>query len=34
MPELRWSFGYPVALASMVAIDVYLYRRFRRIGWL
>ena len=34
MPELRWSFGYPVALGTMVAIDVFLYRRFRRIGWL
>jgi magnesium transporter len=34
MPELRWSFGYPLTIALMVAIDVYLYRRFRRIGWL
>ena len=34
MPELRWSFGYPVTLAVMAAIDVYLFRRFRRAGWL
>jgi magnesium transporter len=34
MPELRWSFGYPVVLAVMVALDVYLFWRFRRAGWL
>jgi magnesium transporter len=34
MPELRWSFGYPVTLALMAAIDIYLFRRFRRAGWL
>ena len=34
MPELRWRFGYPVTVALMAAIDVYLFRRFRRIGWL
>jgi magnesium transporter len=34
MPELRWSLGYPVTLALMVVIDVYLFWRFRRAGWL
>ena len=34
MPELRWSLGYPVALLTMVVIDVYLFFRFRKTGWL
>ncbi len=34
MPELSWSFGYPVALIVMAAIDVYLFYRFRKTGWL
>jgi magnesium transporter len=34
MPELTWSFGYPATLAVMVAIDAYLFYRFRKAGWL
>ncbi|HUQ29591.1 MAG TPA: magnesium/cobalt transporter CorA [Usitatibacter sp.] len=34
MPELKWTFGYPLALAVMAVIDFLLFRRFRRIGWL
>jgi magnesium transporter len=34
MPELKWSFGYPLVMAVMVAIDGYLFYRFRRSGWL
>ena len=34
MPELRWSFGYPLIVAVMVTACTLLYRRFRRIGWL
>ena len=34
MPELRWSFGYPLVVAVMVTACTLLYRRFRRIGWL
>jgi magnesium transporter len=34
MPELRWSFGYPVTLVVMAAIDVYIFWRLRRAGWL
>ena len=34
MPELEWQFGYPIALAVMALIDVYLFARFRKAGWL
>ena len=34
MPELKWRFGYPLALASMATVSAYLYYRFRRSGWL
>ena len=34
MPELGWSFGYPLALAATAAGCVFLYRRFKRAGWL
>jgi magnesium transporter len=34
MPELHWTFGYPLALALMVSISVGLYAVFRRIKWL
>ncbi len=34
MPELRWRWGYPMALGVIAAAAVLLYRRFRRVGWL
>ena len=34
MPELRWTFGYPLALGLMLVLCVSLYRYFRKIGWL
>jgi magnesium transporter len=34
MPELEWTWGYPLALGVMTLIDALLWRRFRRIGWL
>jgi magnesium transporter len=34
MPELQWSFGYPLVLAVILAICLYLYWRFKRAGWL
>ena len=34
MPELKWTFGYPMALAVMASIDFYLFYRFRKAGWL
>ncbi len=34
MPELQWKYGYPVALATMVLIDVYLVYRFKKAKWM
>jgi magnesium transporter len=34
MPELRWTFGYPLVLAVISVACVVLYRGFRRNGWL
>jgi magnesium transporter len=34
MPELEWSLGYPLSIALMAAIDVFLFFRFRKAGWL
>ncbi len=34
IPELKWLFGYPLAVTAMVAIDVYLFYRFRQARWL
>lgn len=34
MPELKWAFGYPLTVGLMVAIDVYLFYRFRQAKWL
>jgi magnesium transporter len=34
MPELHWKYGYPMALTVMVLVCLYLYRRFKRSGWL
>ena len=34
MPELEWRYGYPVVVAGMAAVCVYLYYRFKRSGWL
>ena len=34
MPELHWRFGYPLSIAAMVGIDVFLFFRFRKAGWI
>ena len=34
MPELNWTLGYPVSLIIMLAIDGYLWVKFRKTGWL
>ena len=34
MPELEWTFGYPLVVAVMVAICFMVYRYFKRVGWL
>ncbi len=34
MPGLKWEWGYPATLTSMVVIDIYLYFQFRKSKWL
>lgn len=34
MPELHWSFGYPLVIAVMAVACVLLFRRLRKSGWL
>lgn len=34
MPELKWQYGYPVALVVVTTFCGYLYYRFKKSGWL
>ncbi|WP_189711096.1 magnesium/cobalt transporter CorA [Streptomyces phaeofaciens] len=34
MPELHWLWSYPAVIALMAALEVLLYRTFKRRGWL
>ncbi|MGW3291767.1 magnesium/cobalt transporter CorA [Streptomyces sp. NPDC001002] len=34
MPELHWMWGYPGVIALMAALEVVLYRLFKKRGWL
>jgi len=34
IPELKWEYGYFLALALMGGFDLYLWYRFRKSGWL
>jgi magnesium transporter len=34
MPELKWTYGYPMVLGVIAALDAYLFYRFRKSGWL
>jgi magnesium transporter len=34
MPELNWTFGYPLIVGVMAAFCAALYRSFKRNGWL
>lgn len=34
MPELHWTYGYPLVLAVMAAVCFTLFRLFKRSGWL
>jgi magnesium transporter len=34
MPELKWAYGYPMALGIIACAGALLYWRFRRAGWL
>jgi magnesium transporter len=34
MPELKWQYGYPMALGVIAGACALLYRRFKKVGWL
>jgi magnesium transporter len=34
MPELQWTFGYPMAIALMAATATLMYAIFKKKGWL
>jgi magnesium transporter len=34
MPELNWTYGYPLALGGMLAVMIVLYVVFKKKGWL
>ena len=34
MPELRWTYGYPLALGLMATVALGLFVYFRRKGWI
>jgi magnesium transporter len=34
MPELSWTFGYPLAVVAMLGLSTLLYVVFRKRGWL
>ena len=34
MPELQWSFGYPMAIGLMAATAALMYGIFKKKGWL
>jgi magnesium transporter len=34
MPELTWTFGYPACLLVIAGLCGYIYRRFKKSGWL
>ena len=34
MPELKWTYGYPLVVGVMLVISAGLFRAFKRAGWL
>ncbi|MGW7404540.1 magnesium/cobalt transporter CorA [Streptomyces sp. NPDC054833] len=34
MPELHWLWSYPAVIVAVIALEVVLYRLFKRRGWL
>ncbi|CAB4886816.1 unannotated protein [freshwater metagenome] len=34
MPELRWQYGYPLVVGSLLLVTAFLYRKFKKSGWL
>jgi magnesium transporter len=33
MPELKWAYGYPMALGVIACAAGFLFWRFRKAGW-
>ena len=34
MPELKWTYGYPMVIGIMLAVTLGIFLWFRRKGWL
>ena len=34
MPELEWTYGYPMAVTIMVVADIYFFLKLRKAGWI
>jgi magnesium transporter len=34
MPELGWTFGYPLVVGVMVVVTSVLYYKFKKANWL
>jgi magnesium transporter len=34
MPELRWKYGYPLVVGSLLFLTAFLYRKFKKSEWL
>ena len=34
MPELKWTYGYPLVMGVMAALDGFLFYRFKKAGWI
>jgi magnesium transporter len=34
MPELQWTYGYPLVMAVMIGACLSLFVGFKRSGWL
>ncbi len=34
MPELKWHYGYPLSMAVMTLVDLYLFIQFKKARWL
>jgi len=34
IPELDWAYGYPACIGAMLLVDIVLFWRFKKAGWL
>jgi magnesium transporter len=34
IPELDWTYGYPACIGAMLLVDIVLFWRFKKAGWL